>query len=1144
MLFGPERGPGRWASRDSRAGARRCSGPAASSAPGSAWNFSGSGNAYLRSGVGGIDLVGVDETVEQDPSVFPPRRDLVVASEPPSHCRLPIAVPGTRARTPCADGLPFDLMADKSPKKSNSKKPGKTLEGEARRQAGQARRQASRHQRLVRFPTSERHGRAPSACTVRAVPNATTPFRRRRTALFAFALSASAFIAPLSSWSASGAAGTTPQTITFGTLPDRTLADPGLQVAATASSGLTVQFTSKTTATCTTSGVNGSIISPAAEGICTVQADQAGDVTFAAATPVQQSFNITKAAQTISFPPLADVSLGQLAVTVTATASPTGFAVVFTTTTPTVCTAGGTHGATITLVGGGTCTVQADQPGNAIFAAAPSVQQSFGVGRTSQAITFAPLTDTSILQSPVSVSASSSALLTVVFSTTTPNVCTSGGTNGATITLIAAGSCTVEADQPGNATFNAATPVQRSFNVTRAQQAISFTALSPRTMLQSPVAVSATASSGLDVTFSTTTPGVCTSGGTNGARITLVAAGLCTVQADQAGNATFAAAPLAQQNFTVTKIDQTITFNAVADRSVLQSPFTVAATASSALTVTFSTSTPTVCTTSGGAVTLLTPGVCTVQADQAGNTTYNPAPSVGQSFTVTKADQTITFGPLGNVPVGPAITVSGTASSGLDVVFSTTTPTVCTASGTNGTTITPIAFGTCTVQADQAGNTTYNAAPSVLQSFGVGKTDQTITFGALATAPVTQAPITVAATASSGLVVTFSTSTPSVCTSSGSNGATITIVSAGTCRVSADQAGNGAFNPAATVTQSFTVAKIAQTITFAALAGQKLGHAPITVTAGASSHLAVTFTTATPAVCQTSGAGGTKVALLTAGTCTIRADQAGDATFLAAPTVSRSFVVSNVVVAKPRSGYWMLGADGHVYAFGDAPDLGSTASPAVAFAARSDGTGYWVVDTAGNVHAFGTAAIRGSRPVLAQNEVVSTISGTPSGDGYWLFTNRGRVFVYGDAHFFGDMSAVQLNGPIVASIATPTGRGYYLVGSDGGVFSFGDARFHGSMGGAHLNQPIVGLSPTPDNHGYWLVASDGGVFAFGAPFRGSLGNVALNKPVNGLVAYGNGYLMVASDGGVFSFSNKAFVGSLGGNPPAAPIVGIAAFTTP
>jgi hypothetical protein len=190
-----------------------------------------------------------------------------------------------------------------------------------------------------------------------------------------------------------------------------------------------------------------------------------------------------------------------------------------------------------------------------------------------------------------------------------------------------------------------------------------------------------------------------------------------------------------------------------------------------------------------------------------------------------------------------------------------------------------------------------------------------------------------------------------------------------------------------------------------------------------------------------------------------------------------------------------------------------------------------------------SATYRGGRPLLWPGEIVFTISATPTGNGYWLFTTAGRAFAYGDAHFYGDMRGVRLNGPVIASIATPTGRGYYMVGSDGGVFSFGDARFHGSMSGAHLNWPIVGLSPTPDNRGYWLVAADGGVFAFGAPFRGSTGSLTLNKPVNGLVAYGNGYLMVASDGGVFNFSNRAFVGSLGDDPPAAPIVGIAAFVT-
>jgi ribosomal protein L24E len=137
------------------------------------------------------------------------------------------------------------------------------------------------------------------------------------------------------------------------------------------------------------------------------------------------------------------------------------------------------------------------------------------------------------------------------------------------------------------------------------------------------------------------------------------------------------------------------------------------------------------------------------------------------------------------------------------------------------------------------------------------------------------------------------------------------------------------------------------------------------------------------------------------------------------------------------------------------------------------------------------------------------------------------------------MRAVRLNGPVLDSVATPTGGGYYMVAADGGIFTFGDARFHGSMGDKPLNAPVRSLVPDPDQTGYWLVASDGGVFTFLADFRGSMGGTRLNKPVTGMVAFGNGYLMVASDGGVFNFSDKPFAGSLGSNPPAYPIVALA-----
>jgi hypothetical protein len=55
----------------------------------------------------------------------------------------------------------------------------------------------------------------------------------------------------------------------------------------------------------------------------------------------------------------------------------------------------------------------------------------------------------------------------------------------------------------------------------------------------------------------------------------------------------------------------------------------------------------------------------------------------------------------------------------------------------------------------------------------------------------------------------------------------------------------------------------------------------------------------------------------------------------------------------------------------------------------------------------------------------------------------------------------------------------------------------------------------------------------------SMGATRLNKPVIGMVAYGDGYLMVATDGGIFDFSSTPFLGSLGANPPLNPIVGVA-----
>jgi hypothetical protein len=241
--------------------------------------------------------------------------------------------------------------------------------------------------------------------------------------------------------------------------------------------------------------------------------------------------------------------------------------------------------------------------------------------------------------------------------------------------------------------------------------------------------------------------------------------------------------------------------------------------------------------------------------------------------------------------------------------------------------------------------------------------------------------------------------------------------------------------------------------------------------------------------------------------------------------------------ASDRSGYWMVGSDGRVYAFGAARKLGDAALDAVDLEPTPSGNGYWVVDSAGRVSAFGNARWMGNAGVA---ERVTSLSSTNTGDGYWIFTAGGRVLPFGDAIHYGDMAATRLNGPVLDSIPTASGKGYYMVASDGGIFSFGDAKFYGSMGGKRLNAPVQSLVPDGDGTGYWLVSSDGGIFAFDAPFRGSMGGTRLNKPVTGMVRFGNGYLMVGEDGGVFNFSDKPFHGSLGNNPPARPIVSVAA----
>ncbi len=83
------------------------------------------------------------------------------------------------------------------------------------------------------------------------------------------------------------------------------------------------------------------------------------------------------APQTISFPPLSNQPLGAAPFSVSAKGGASGNPVTFTSITTNVCTVSGTTGSTVTVIAAGTCTIQANQAYNAIYAPATPVTQSF-----------------------------------------------------------------------------------------------------------------------------------------------------------------------------------------------------------------------------------------------------------------------------------------------------------------------------------------------------------------------------------------------------------------------------------------------------------------------------------------------------------------------------------------------------------------------------------------------------------------------------------------------------------------------------------------------------------------------------------------------------------------------------------------------
>ena len=257
----------------------------------------------------------------------------------------------------------------------------------------------------------------------------------------------------------------------------------------------------------------------------------------------------------------------------------------------------------------------------------------------------------------------------------------------------------------------------------------------------------------------------------------------------------------------VSLLSQSITFDKFPATSTYgDALLEVVATSNSGLSVSLSVSyeSERICSiAASGFVETLSSGVCTIVGSQSGGAGYASASEMRKSFTINKASQIVTFANPGNVTwSNDLMSLVATSSASLSVSFASDSESVCTV--VDGS-VQMVKAGDCTISASQAGNDQYAPAQVIQRSFAVGKASQSITFDKPADVTWSNDLMSLVATSSASLPVSFASDSESVCTVVDGS---VQMVKAGDCTISASQAGNDQYAPAQVEQQTFAILRV------------------------------------------------------------------------------------------------------------------------------------------------------------------------------------------------------------------------------------------------------------------------------------------------------------------------------------------------
>ncbi len=247
-----------------------------------------------------------------------------------------------------------------------------------------------------------------------------------------------------------------------------------------------------------------------------------------------------------------------------------------------------------------------------------------------------------------------------------------------------------------------------------------------------------------------------------------------------------------------------------------------------------------------------------------------------------KTNQQILFS-LEDVSIGVgSFILSGYASTRLPVSYQSSDPSVI---SINGTVATVNAIGTVTITATQPGNTNVKSAVPVAQTVSVLKGSQLILFPAISAKAYGEGDFLLSATSSSGLPISFVSSDNNKLSIQGNQAK---ILAAGTVQITAYQLGNSNFYPASPVSQTLTISKGQQTITFLEISSKTYGDVPFSLNVEASSGLPVAFEISRSSIIEIDNK---IVKILNAGEVLITAMQEGNENYLSATSIQRQLVI-------------------------------------------------------------------------------------------------------------------------------------------------------------------------------------------------------------------------------------------------------------